>query len=193
MDFNSLRSFILKEMNDKLSARLHYHGVHHTISVMKACGTIADSESLADNHKIVLQTAALLHDVGFISDLHQHEKAGAAYASKILPQYGYAKADVLHIHEMILATEIPQDPQSHLAEILCDADLAYLGSDYFYTIGNLLYLEFKERQIVKDEQDWNRLQIQFLSKHTYFTDYAKEHWSLKKKMHLNEIKQSVLN
>ena len=192
MDFTGLRSFILQKMADEISPKLHYHGVHHTISVMKTCETIAEADDLPQNHKILVMTAALLHDVGFLFEFDDHERTGSAYAAKILPEYGYAKADIEHIQEMILATKIPQSPQSHLAEILCDADLSYLGSDYFYTIGNLLFLEFQERNIVKNERDWNRLQIQFLKNHNYYTDYAKEHWSMKKNAHLNEIKQSLL-
>jgi hypothetical protein len=70
---------------------------------------------------------------------------------------------------MIMATKIPQSPQNLLEEILCDADLDYLGRNDFFPIGETLFEEMKTYHLIADEQTWNRLQVNFLTAHHYFT------------------------
>ncbi|MDA0973125.1 MAG: hypothetical protein O2867_05255 [Bacteroidetes bacterium] len=40
-----------------------------------------------------------------------------------------------------MATKVPQEPKDHLARILCDADLDYLGGDDYDEIAGGLYQE----------------------------------------------------
>ena len=48
-----------------------------------------------------------------------------------------------------MATEIPQNPKTHLEMIMCDADLDYLGRYDFETISNNLYTEFLDFGFVR--------------------------------------------
>ena len=45
--------------------------------------------------------------------------------------------------------------------------------------------------IVKDEQDWNRLQLRFFEGHSYFTKTAQQLRDAQKKARLEEIRQIV--
>ena len=47
------------------------------------------------------------------------------------------------ICEMIMATRIPQTPANLMQEILCDADLDYLGRDDYFMICDRLLMEIK--------------------------------------------------
>jgi HD superfamily phosphodiesterase len=191
MNLDDLQPFILHKMEEELSPKLWYHGVYHTLSVINSCKTLARHQTCSAEEMVLLQTAALLHDVGFIWNHEKHEEKGAQYARKILPKYNYSAEAIKHIEAMILATKIPQKAHSKLAKILCDADVFYLGSDFFYTIGRLLFLEFKARNVVETEEQWNNLQISFLSKHNYLTDYAKKNLEPKKQQYLNELKEET--
>ena len=65
---------------------------------------------------------------------------------------------------------IPQSPgEDHLAQVLCDADLDYLGRTDFFAIGDRLFAEFKRYGVLSTERAWNELQVEFLNKHRYFT------------------------
>ena len=70
---------------------------------------------------------------------------------------------------MIMATKIPQTPNTLLEQIICDADLDYLGRSDFFTIANLLFNELREMKIISDEKEWDRIQVKFLKGHRYFT------------------------
>lgn len=88
---------------------------------------------------------------------------------------------------MILSTQIPQKPKNIYEQIICDADLDYLGTDQFYTIGETLFQEFKAMGQIKSREDWNKLQINFLKGHSYHTPYAKKYREPVKQKHLQDL------
>jgi len=73
-----------------------------------------------------------------------------------------------------VATTIPQTPLTKLEQIICDADLNYLGRDDFSEISNILFLELKARGFVKTENEWNLIQIKYFNQHHYFTNINKK-------------------
>lgn len=92
-----------------------------------------------------------------------------------------------------MATRVPQSPDGLLEKIICDADLDYLGRDDFFSIGNKIFREFMARNIVANEQEWNELQVKFLSVHNYFTNTSILLRAAKKEAHLKQVQQILLN
>jgi hypothetical protein len=90
---------------------------------------------------------------------------------------------------MIMATEVPQRPIDALGEVLCDADLDYLGRPDFFRIGNLLFQELKSRGALSTEREWNELQVRFLSGHRYFTATCQRLREPIKQQHLATVRQ----
>lgn len=88
---------------------------------------------------------------------------------------------------MIRATRIPQAPQTKLDEILCDADLDYLGRDDFEPIARSLYDELKARGLVTDERAWDQIQVRFLRGHHYWTPTAVATRQAVKQQHLSML------
>lgn len=170
MDYRAAKQFILAKLRDELSDQLKYHGLHHTVDVLKMSAEICESEGVSAHETTLVKTAALFHDSGFIKNKHiGHEAEGCLLVREHLPRFGYQPEDIERICGMIMATKIPQSPSNLLEEILCDADLDYLGRDDFYTIGNSLFQELQAYHLIGDEQSWNRLQVSFLSAHRFHT------------------------
>jgi hypothetical protein len=90
-----------------------------------------------------------------------------------------------------MATKIPQTPLDHYAEILCDADLDYLGRNDFYTIGQSLFAEMKTMKLVETEEEWNNIQIRFLEAHRFFTTTSRSARTSCKQEHLEKLKNRV--
>ena len=67
---------------------------------------------------------------------------------------------------------MPQKTSNKLEEILCDADLDYLGRDDFKIIGTALYREMVYCGEISSNEEWNQLQINFLSSFSFFTSYS---------------------
>lgn len=190
-DFNKVKSLVLNKLNKELPKELTYHSPTHTKDVLKSAIQIARKESVKGEDLLLLKTAALFHDSGFLFGLKQHEELSCDFAKNILPEFDYSGSEINAICSMIIATRIPQDPKTHLAEILCDADLDYLGRDDFWEISDLLFREFKVLKVVDNEEEWNRLQIRFFESHQYFTDSAVEMRKPKKEQHLAQIRKLV--
>jgi uncharacterized protein len=180
--------FILAKLERDLPQDLFYHGVHHVLDVTWAALSIAAQESVTDSESLdLLKTAALYHDSGFISTYKNHEEEGCRIASEVLPGFGYTAEQIRIICGMIMATKIPQNPQTHLEEIICDADLDYLGRDDFKTIGQTLFNELTHRGLVPNLETWNARQIEFLSAHEYKTDSSRKNRENVKQKHLQEL------
>jgi len=192
MNYRAAKQFIIKKLRAELSDKLRYHGVHHTLDVLRMAGEIAGHEGVGRRDTVLLKTAALFHDCGFVKNEHKgHEMAGCQIAQETLPGFGYSEDDIAVICGMIMATRIPQSPSNLLESILCDADLDYLGRDDFKKIGQTLFEEFTEYSILQDEQSWNRLQVSFLSSHQYHTETNKALREPVKRRYLEELKVLV--
>ncbi len=170
MNYLSVKTHILRRLRTELSGHLHYHGLRHTLDVLKMATAIAQTEGVKGHDLTLLKTAALYHDAGFVKNKHAgHEAEGCEMAKAELPDFGYTETDINIICGMIMATKIPQSPKNLLEEIICDADLDYLGRDDFYTIGESLFEELQAYHLIGDREAWNRLQVSFLSAHRFHT------------------------
>jgi uncharacterized protein len=191
MDLEKARAFVLEKIEKELPPVLFYHSFKHVLDVYESAENHAVINSISGEELTLLRTAVLFHDSGFIFQLTNHEEVGCGFARKVLPDFDYSKEQIERICGMIMATRIPQTPTNLLEEIICDADLDYLGRDDFWDIGGNLYRELVELSILKTEEDWNRLQLNFLTKHRYFTKSANDLRAEKKQIHLNKIIEIV--
>lgn len=192
MDYPAAKAFILRQLQDHLSEQLYYHGVHHTLDVLQRTTELCFSEQVSAHETILLKTAALYHDCGFLENNIEHERLGCLIAWKTLPEFHYTTSAIETICEMIMATKVPQNPQNHLEQIICDADLDYLGRDDFKLIGRTLFEELKAYRVLETEEEWNQMQVNFLEKHTFFTQTNQNVRKPLKEQHLAELKQIVL-
>jgi uncharacterized protein len=191
MNHQAAIDHILQRLKNELPEQLFYHGHHHTVDVIEASGIIGNKYPLSEHEMKLLLTAAAYHDCGFLVTYADHEAAGCVIAQHALPQHGFSKDDISQISAMIMATKVPQNPTSKLANILCDADLDYLGRSDFFTIGQQLFKEWLHYGIVMDEQTFNRIQIKFLSAHFYHTAHGLEVRTPVKLAHLAEVERIV--
>ncbi len=188
--FTVISAHILEKLRRGLSPALTYHSVFHSEDVLNQVVRIAGSEHITEGEELfLLKTAALYHDTGFMFTYKGHEEKSCEIAEEYLPGLGVTAPQLQRITGLIRATRIPQLPENHLEEILCDADLDYLGRDDFYSIGATLFREMKAYRIVRDEKEWNRIQADFLSSHLYFTKTSIRLRNEKKLQRLEELRQ----
>ena len=181
---------ILEILKEKLPSNLYYHNYDHTIDVLEAAERIAKAENSSDEEILLIKTAAVFHDVGYIFSRENHEQKSCMMASEMLAERGVDKAIIEKICELILATKFPHKPKNKLGEIICDADLDYLGRDDYFPISRNLFKEFIDSGMIKNEVDWKKMQVKFLETHHYFTKTAIESRKSKKEEHLRSIKES---
>ncbi|RSK40854.1 HD domain-containing protein [Hymenobacter perfusus] len=189
MDCLRAETYVLDQLRQHLTPTLFYHGLHHTLDVVEQAHSLALAEGVSDDTELaLLRTAAHYHDAGFLTTYQGHEAAGCALARQVLPGFGYEPAHVELICQLIMATRMPQSPGPlRLAQILCDADLDYLGRPDFWRISATLYEELTVRNLLAGEEAWLRLQVDFLSSHHYWTPTATTRREAGKQTHLAEV------
>lgn len=191
MNFHAAKAFILDKLESELSNQLYYHGIHHTLDVLYTVEELCYYEKVTPYEEMLLKTAALFHDSGFTISPQEHERLGCSIARDHLPRYGYKPKEIERICGMIMATKIPQTPKNNLEQIICDADLDYLGRDDFYDIGRTLFEELKASNVLNSEEAWNRIQVSFLEQHSFFTRTNRKRRAPKKQRYLTELKELV--
>jgi len=176
-----------------LPSWLHYHSTEHTKYVLEQAIFIAEKEQVEKNDLYLLKIAALYHDTGFIFNRDEHEALSCKIAAEELKEYDLDTEEIEQICEMIMATKIPQKPTSFLANILADADLEYLGTDKFLSFSQDLYQELLHYTPDLTQEQWNEIQVKFISNHRYHTTYCKQNREPKKQKNLKMIMKQLNN
>lgn len=185
---NDLEEFILDKLEKGLPKNLYYHNLKHTVDVFTQVELIGRAENVSKEELLLLKTAALFHDAGHLIDYDTHEEMAVKLVREILPEYQYSDRQIEMISQLIMCTKLPPNPKSILEEIMCDADLDYLGRPDFIPVSNTLYKELHEHGKVGTLREWNELQIKFIDKHSYFTKTARRLRNVNKQSQLDKLK-----
>jgi predicted metal-dependent HD superfamily phosphohydrolase len=183
---------ILDKLINESPANLYYHTIHHTLDVYQCAKEIAKEEGINASDLKLLLIATIYHDAGYLEQNYDHEQHSCEIARKYLPQFHYDKEDINTICSIIMATKIPQNPQSHLEKIICDADLSYLGRDDFFSISEKLYAEMISIGNISNREEWDRIQEEFLQKHHYFTATAIKLRKSRKEQNLEIVQSKII-
>lgn len=170
---------------------LTYHNLNHTKEVAAAAVRIAREEKVSDENIDLLHVAALFHDAGYIYAPEGHEQRSCEIARSQLPAFQFSAAQIEIICSLIMATRLPREPKTLLEEIICDADLDYLGTEKYAAHAQGLFLELKAQGSIQDKNIWNQRQLSFLEKHRYFTASAKAYRNAKKAENILKLSASM--
>jgi uncharacterized membrane-anchored protein YitT (DUF2179 family)/predicted metal-dependent HD superfamily phosphohydrolase len=185
MHYEKAYAFLIHKLENELSPTLTYHNSDHTKAVIRCAELLAESEHIQGDELVLLKTAALFHDAGFLEQSAGHEELSCKFARAWLPDFGYDSGQVERICTIIMATKLPQTPMDRLGEILADAALFYLGREGYSQAAEKLYNEIRTSGAPLSEADWLVTQVDFLAGHKYFTRAANRQ--------LNAGKQKILD
>lgn len=191
MQFQNVYSFLIGKLERELPKHLLYHNVDHTKEVLAAVEHLSKTENISEHDLLILKTAALLHDSGFLYAYNGHEEASIKLAREILPQYDYSQKEIDEVCKLIEVTKLPQTPQNRLEEILCDADLYYLGTNDFIPKAENLFNERQTQHKVQSRAQWMQQQNEFISAHSYFTKSASLQLNQKKFENLSQVRREI--
>lgn len=177
----------------ELSPKLIYHCAAHTRDeVVATSEAIATEEGVEGEMRSLLLTAAWFHDIGYVEQPTYHELISARIALEVLPNFGYSKKQVEVVRWAIMATALPQSPESIIGMILADADLGILGQENFSSRNADLRQELSNLGKDFTDADWYRGQIKFMEDHTYFTKSAHHLLGGVKSRNIGTLKDALL-
>ncbi len=184
-----LEEFVLEKLEKELPEDLFFHNVEHTSHVYAQVELLGRGEKVSDEDLLMLRTAALLHDMGYIDRMDDHETRSVEYAREILPKYRYSEKQIERVCKLIMATVIPANPGDLLEQIICDANLDHIGRVDFLMQSDKLFQEYRMRHKIKSKKEWNQFQIRFLESHDFYTDIAKKMREVTRKQQIENILQ----
>lgn len=191
IQFTDIQEIILDKMEKELPEFLFYHNVKHTVDVVTEVELIGWAEGCNDEEILILKTAALFHDAGHTVSYDDHEYQGTIMAREMLPVYGYTEKQIDRICNIIMSTKLPPKPANLLEQIICDSDLDYLGRSDFIPVSNTLFEELKAQNKITKLNDWNKMQVKFISGHQYFTATARSLREVNKKLQIERIQSLI--
>ncbi|MCU0462511.1 MAG: HD domain-containing protein [Bacteroidales bacterium] len=191
IQFTDIQEIILDKLERELPSYLFYHNVKHTVDVVTEVELIGWAEGCSDEEILILKTAGLFHDVGHTVIYDGHELQGTLIAREMLPAYNYSPKQIEKICSIIMSTKLPPQPTTLLEEIICDSDLDYLGRSDFIPVSNTLFEELKAQNKMGSLNDWNKIQVKFISGHQYFTKTARSLREVNKQLQIERIQSLI--
>jgi class 3 adenylate cyclase len=191
IQFTDIQEIILDKLEKELPDYLHYHNVKHTVDVVTEVELIGWGEGCTDEEILLLKTAGLFHDAGHTIAYDNHEFYGTQLAKEMLPKYNYTPEQIERICSIIMSTKLPPRPTNLLENIICDSDLDYLGRSDFIPVSNTLYEELKAQNKMGSLNDWNKIQVKFISGHQYFTETARSLREVNKQQQIERIQSLI--
>jgi predicted metal-dependent HD superfamily phosphohydrolase len=172
---------------DHIRSEYIFHDLDHTAQTVAAAKVIGEGFSLGENDMLNLMLATWFHDTGYSDGPDEHENRSCINADHFL-RGKVGEQDLQAILGCIRATKVPQQPQTLLEQIICDADLSHLGMEsYWDRTGKFRQELILTRKNVMSEQDWVDFELNFMLNHNYHTVVANELFNKRKAKHIQQL------
>lgn len=183
-----VKEYFLKEFSDAFC----FHNYSRTMNIVRNCDAIGVAMKLKTEEQKYLHIAAWFLETGYAKNYEQPQKESVINATAFLSQNGIEPDIIKTIEEVILATRIPQQPLTLMAQIICDASMYHLAEKDF--INNLDNLRQEINTIQQKEysiKDWLAKMISDINDHFYFTSEAKDLFEKKKQKHKAALQKQL--
>ena len=190
---NKAEAFVTDFFQQKMPAEYVYHDLEHTRQVVNAVIELSAAYDLTDLQTELLQIAAWFHDTGYIEGPNGHEERGGEIASDWMVAESYSQEDIDTIRALIMATKLPQNPESISEQIIADADLSHLGKTTYWERCDLVRQElaFLSGKHMT-EKEWIEFELQFMENHNYHTAAARKLYDKRKQKYVRQLlKQKI--
>lgn len=178
---------------DKLSSVYFYHNFIHTAYTVNKAEEIMKNTPVSDEDQEKVLVALWFHDTGYIECAQNHEERSVEIMKSFLHQENYAENYIQDVEKLILATKISYEPKNLLEKIVKDADFSHFAGHDYNDISDALRKEWELTNVrCFSNEEWNAGNLDMLkNRHTYYTDYAKEHWEPLKKKNIKKIEKKL--
>lgn len=173
-----VEKFVINLLNENLKASFVYHSISHTQRVVEKTKELIEGMAIDEKSAEILLIAAWFHDVGYMESIENHEEESIKVAEVFLRKHKVSDDVIQTVSKLILATKMGVSPLNELEKVIRDADCAHIGSKNFGDYTSLLRKEWElTKGYVVSDAKWNEENIQFLTNHRFYTDFAAKNWS----------------
>lgn len=187
------KAFVTQYLKENLPAEYVYHDLQHTQQVVEAIKQLSLQINLPPKDLEMLTLAGWFHDTGYKDGAEGHEKRSCTLLKEFLTQHNYKPEEIALMEDCIMATKVPQRPQSLHEKIICDADLAHLGNEHYWDrTGRVRQELMLTRGMVMSEQEWVDFELNFMEVHNYHTEVAQDLFEKRKQKHIKQLRKQKL-
>ncbi len=189
---NKAEKFVYRFYQDSNTEKLLYHDLVHTVDVVSSTQEIAAGTELTDDETEIVLLAAWFHDLGYTKSRQDHEKASCEIAEAFLSENNYPSEKTAKVKSCIMTTIPSQLPENKLEEVVCDADFLHLAKKDFAERSELLKteIEMSEKRTI-GPKEWYELTTKVITEHKYYTQYAREKYSEKKRENIVKLQKKM--
>lgn len=188
---NDFEENIINRLENELPENMFFHNRKHTMNVATQVELIGRAEGISEEDMLIIRTAAMLHDTGFIKAYDDHELASCDIAKELLPKFNYSDQQNERICSLIMATRPSFVPETLLEKILNDANLSYYGRiDFIPTLQNLCR-ELQTRNMIDSAKSWYDKQVAIISEHEFYTNTARLLRDIEKEKQIESLKEFI--
>ncbi len=168
-----LEDFVIGKLERELSPKLCFHNHTHVVHVYTMVELLGRAEGISNEEMLLVRTAALMHDMGYLMSYFEHEKASCDLALEILPKYKYSEEQIKKVCSLVMATTDPFSPRDKLEMILIDANYNYLSRVDFKDVALRIWKETKEYRDDITFEEWKKEMITLLERFEFHTSTAR--------------------
>jgi HD superfamily phosphodiesterase len=182
-----LEEFIIQRLKNELPETLYFHNAQHSAHVHYQAELLGRSENVSSGELLLIRTAALCHDLGYIYTVDGHEEKSVEMVREILPLYRYTGDQIEQVCKLILSTRMPPEPSNLMEKILIDANFDHIGRVDFLIESDRLFQEYRTLGKANTKKEWNELQIGFLRNFDFFTSAAQRMREVSREQQIENI------
>jgi predicted metal-dependent HD superfamily phosphohydrolase len=187
-------ALVMARYTEKLPAWARYHTLEHTREVVAGCVEIGTGMSLTGEEMEIIILAAWFHDIGYLDGAEEHEARGVRIAEDFLHEQRYPEARIPLVTGCIAATKVPQRPTTVLEQIVCDADLMYIGGPRFRERSDALREEWQLRMGVRfGDVEWLQKNIEFVGSCEFHTGFVRRTYGGMRGRNLSQLYERLDN
>ena len=185
-------NYVSKLIKEKLPESIEFHTIEHAKCVVDNAVFIGENSGLTKDEINIVKLCAWFHDTGYILKTEGHEAESAKIAGEFLTSKGVDEEIISQVKNSILATRVPQQPETLISKVLCDADLMHLSEDnYFERIEKMReeWVNISKKKISK--RKFHSKSVKFFQTHEFHTDFAKKELQPKKAKNLQLLQKEI--
>jgi len=165
--------FVINKLENELQANIYFHNAKHTKDVYTLTELIGRAEDISQEDLLMLRTAGLFIDTGFITNYDDYENENIRFARDILPKYRYSREQIDNVCNLIMSVNHNENNKGRIEGILYDAYHNYIGRIDFIEHSRRHFQEVKERVASLTEKEWFYHELRIVEKFKFCTNTAK--------------------
>lgn len=189
---NKAATFVRTFLREHHNPHLLYHNLAHTESLVAAAARIARQCHLSARETFITTIAAWFADTGYYTGAPNPRQASAALAEEFLLSAGTDGGTITAVKNCLRLLDTPGKATTIPEQVLSDAVFAYYGTDHFFERTRLLRKEAEAvRGTAIPRQEWSRRALAALETHHYYTAFARQLLTQKKKQNIEKLQAKI--